>query len=306
LPFFNTPFSLFRTPFTIPLWGGWGDMLREVSLLPVAKLPWLRFQTRYGNIHPEDFHPEATLPTEEAVKDLFSRCPHLGSCEKGKISRMEKIVPRGLRKFIEIWDTGLFDPQWTWKEEDKPFLDPEKFHIAVQTHLAGLPSKKWPPEHWKNVCKGLLQRFPKGQIHIIDPQGEIFEGDGIIVHSHLTFPQAVCLIESCHFLISVDSWSKYVAGWKNLPQIVIVPDQTSDYPHLTAEVVWRHSFRGLHPSRKNKQASRCKIVGMEASSPKGKITYTFGSMAHLQVSDILHAIDTFHFPVDGTTKGNRS
>jgi hypothetical protein len=90
-------------------------------------------------------------------------------------------------------------------------------------------------------------------------------------------------VERCSLLVSVDSWSKYVAGWKNIPQLVIVPDQTPDYPQLTASAVWRHSFRGLH---KNKSLE---LLGLAPETTK-RARYTFGPMSSLRPQDVLRSL----------------
>jgi hypothetical protein len=60
-------------------------------------------------------------------------------------------------------------------------------------------------------------------------------------------------------------------GQRNIPQLVIVPDQTPNYPpQLTASAVWRYSFRGLH---KNKNL---KLLGLAPESAK-RARYTFPS-----------------------------
>jgi len=71
-------------------------------------------------------------------------------------------------------------------------------------------------------------------------------------------------------------------GWKNIPQLVIVPDQTPDYPHLAASGVWRHSFRGLH------NAKNLKLRGLAPVGAK-KARYTFGPMSALRPQDVLQS-----------------
>ena len=83
--------------------------------------------------------------------------------------------------------------------------------------------------------------------------------------------------------VLLDSWSKYVAGWRNIPQLVIVPDQTSDYPQLTASAVWRHSFRGLH---KNKNLT---LLGLAPENTK-HARYTLGPMSALRPQDVLQSL----------------
>ena len=135
------------------------------------------------------------------------------------------------------------------------------------------------------VLSGLRGGHPGSCIHVLDPVGAPLAGEGIIIQDRLTFPQAIRLVERCSVLVSVDSWSKYVAGWKNIPQLVIVPDQTPDYPQLTASAVWRHSFRGLH---KNKNLT---LFGLAPQSTK-QARYTFGPISALRPGDVLRSLPT--------------
>lgn len=96
-------------------------------------------------------------------------------------------------------------------------------------------------------------------------------------------PPIPCGSEQCSLLISVDSWSKYVAGWKRIPQVVIVPDQTPDYPQLSASAVWRYSFRGLHKEK------NLTLLGLDPTGNR-RAHYTFGAMSALRPNDILEVI----------------
>lgn len=288
---------------TIQTWGGWGDVLREVSLLPCGRIkksqsdfrprrPFfpvsaIRVPVSFSVCHlPSDLahiRSDAGAPTAEEVHNLLARCPGIRWEGVGPVARTQKILTRGLRAVIEPFHSGLFDPVFVWRTEDDLPLDPARVHIVVQTHLDGLPAKRWAVENWQAVLTGLRGRHPDACIHVLDPAGAPLSGNGIVVHARLTFPQAIHLVERCSFLVSVDSWSKYVAGWKNIPQLVIVPDQTPDYPQLTASAVWRHSFRGLH---KNKNLT---LLGLASGGTK-RAQYTFGGMNNLRPQDVLQAL----------------
>lgn len=226
---------------------------------------------------------DAGAPSEEAVKDLLGRCPGIRWKGVGPVTRTQKILTRGLRIVIEPFHPGMFDPGFVWRTEDDVPLDPSREHIVVQTHLDGLPTKRWAAEKWRTVLSGLRDRHPDACIHVLDPVGAPLAGEGIIIQDRLTLPQAIRLVERCSLLISVDSWSKYVAGWKSIPQLVIVPDQTPDYPQLTASAVWRHSFRGLH---KNKNL---KLLGLAPESMK-RARYTFGPTTALRPQDVMQSL----------------
>lgn len=167
----------------------------------------------------------------------------------------------------------LYSPGVQWKAEDQlPFpLVHGGFHIVIQTHLEGLPCKKWPVDHWRYVLREIQTLVPHAYLHVLDPAGGSLTNDRILVHDQLSFPQALRLVSAASFVVSVDSWTKYVAGWHDIPQLVIIPDQTSDYPQLTAESVWRHSFRGL------RDPSTLWLCGLAPRADGGAI-YTGGRM----------------------------
>lgn len=262
--------------------GGWGDLLREIALLPVVRLKSLGASVLY--FHPprawSRMHALAGGPDLELAKQVTNRVPVIKWSGERVITKMEKAPARVLRAVIELFHPGLFNPGFVWRTEDDVRLDPGRQHIVIQTHLEGLPTKRWPMENWRAVINEVRDRNPDACIHVLDPVGAALAGESIVVHDRLTFPQAIRLVEQCHLLISVDSWSKYVAGWKNIPQLVIVADQSSDYPQVTASTIWRHSFRGLHKN------SNLKLLGLAPESTK-QARYTFGPMIALHPQDVL-------------------
>ena len=344
---------------TIQTWGGWGDALREVSLLPCGRIrnaecgkpalerlgqrdqvgclvqgaqpcgegsrsgdqpqadpagadaedgahqpipersgvmcnglgqmrnsEWgmsLSFTVRHLPHELAGVRADAGAPSAEAVQDLLSRCPGIHWDGVGAVPQFQKYLTRGLRALIEPFHPGLFDPGFVWRAEDEVPLDTARRNIVVQTHLEGLPAKRWQLENWRAVVNGVRDRNPDACIHVLDPAGTALADESVVVQDRLTFPQAIRLVEQCSFLISVDSWSKYVAGWKNIPQLVIVPDQTPDYPQLTASSVWRYSFRGLHKNR------NLKLLGLVPDGTK-HARYTFGPMSDLQPQDVLQSL----------------
>jgi ADP-heptose:LPS heptosyltransferase len=175
----------------------------------------------------------------------------------------------------------LHDPGFRWAASDT--VSSTRRTIVVQTHLEGLPSKVWSVSHWERVVAFLQRERPGADIRILDPSGAALAATGAQIENSLTFPQAVHLVENCCFLLSVDSWSKYVAAWKRIPQLVLVPDQTADYPQLTASSVWRHSFRGV------RTAAGFSALGL-APLPCGKAEYTFGPMARLTPEAVMEAL----------------
>jgi len=276
----------------IQTWGGWGDVLREISLLPLPgpHRPRWKCCPRVGVSHlpagSAGIREDAKAPSPEAVEDLLMRCPGLIWKGMKPLSRLRKLPARVCRTFTEFLHPGLFDPGFVWRAEDALELDRTKAHIVVQTHLDGLPSKRWDITSWRDVLTELRNKVPSACLHVLDPAGSPLRGEGIIIQDKLTFPQAIRLVERSNLLISVDSWSKYVAAWNGIPQVIIVPDQTPDYPQLTASAVWRFSFRGL------RRDPRVVLIGLEPHNNRSA-DYLLRSMADLSAEQVIVATHRF-------------
>lgn len=264
----------------IQTWGGIGDVLREASLLPVSE--WHQsFGTRTKLWHnsPEGmiFHPKAQTPDPSIVQEVLKRWPTVEFSE-GRAPRGAKVICRGLRIGLELTPKGrgLFAPAWRWLPEDELPTSWSRLerNVVVQPHLLGLPSKRWGAGRWREILGRLAERLnDRCRLHVLDPGGAELVGCGAVVHDGLSLPRAIRMVSEANSLIAVDSWSKYVAGWQEIPQFIIVPDQRGDYPQLTAESVWRHSFRGLHWNPK------LRMLGLER---KPRPHYTMGTMDTLE------------------------
>lgn len=223
------------------------------------------------------FHPEALVPGKAPIHALFSRWPDV-EISQAEAPRGAKVICRGLRAGLELTakGRGLFAPAWRWLPEDElpdSWSSLER-NIVVQPHLIGLPSKRWGAERWQEILGRFSERLDGGcRLHVLDPGGAELAGCGAVVHDGLSLPQAIRMVSEADALIAVDSWSKYVAGWQRIPQFIVVPDQRGDYPQLTAESVWRHSFRGLHENPK------LRLLGLER---RPRPHYAMGTMDSLE------------------------
>lgn len=281
---------------TLQTWGGWGDVLREISLLPVdAVHAKLGVTTRmlYRPAARGEFHAEAGCPELEKLEALVGRLRSVVWGGVGMPPAYAKALARGARGLIQAFapETGLFEPNFDWKPEDDL---PASFrggckNWVLQTHLTGLPSKRWEPKNWSEVIRGIQNRFPDVQVHVLDPSGQELATASVVVHDQLTMAQAIRMVSQADRLISVDSWSKYVAAWSRIPQLIVVPDQTPDYPQLTANAVWRYSFRGLHAGKEI-----C-LLGLKPRNTSCA-DYSFGSMENLVPTEMMEAISKMDFP----------
>lgn len=217
------------------------------------------------------------MPGKAPIHALFSRWPDV-EISQAEAPRGAKVICRGLRAGLELTakGRGLFAPAWRWLPEDElpdSWSSLER-NIVVQPHLIGLPSKRWGAERWQEILGRFSERLDGGcRLHVLDPGGAELAGCGAVVHDGLSLPQAIRMVSEADALIAVDSWSKYVAGWQRIPQFIVVPDQRGDYPQLTAESVWRHSFRGLHENPK------LRLLGLER---RPRPHYAMGTMDSLE------------------------
>jgi hypothetical protein len=82
-----------RPTLTIPTWGGLGDVLREISLLPV-EFAFQRFglRTRIRHLPPGvgKFREEAACPDAEIVRNLVMRLPAYQWAGEGVSARYVK------------------------------------------------------------------------------------------------------------------------------------------------------------------------------------------------------------------------
>lgn len=272
----------------IQTWGGMGDILREISLLPVVALDrrcgW-KTGIRHRPPTPEGFHPAASCPDAEFVRDLVCRLPSCVWLGEGPSARSSKIIIRLLRQILEWFPQGdrLFAPGLQWQPEDAlpGFSSPK--NIVFQTHLEGLPSKRWPTDHWEYLLRGTQRLAPNAALHVLDPAGSALSGETATIHDRLTFPQALRLVSGASLLVSVDSWSKYAAAWHDIPQLILVPDQTSDYPQLTAPSVWKYSFRGL------RGRPGIRLYGL-TQHPSGCVQYTHGTLETFDPEAVLREV----------------
>ena len=130
-----------------------------------------------------------------------------------------------------------------WKPPSESFAkikgssdSPKK--ILLHTHLdghhgwKGATAKMWPVENWVELCKCLREKGWEVSILEWDSNSRSqllsqcpFLHDGRMSSDTETFES----FSEYQCLFSVDSWSKYVAAWYGVPQVVVVPDLRVGY-----------------------------------------------------------------------------
>jgi len=275
----------------IQTWGGIGDILRELAWVPHGALyraTGLRCPVRHLPRGGMSFHSAAVLPDGNFVGQLVARCPSLRWSGEGDCPRAWRLANRAFRQII--WFAGgrarLFPFEIRLSPAEREILP--SFGgtplIGVQTHLEGLPGKRWEIDRWAMVLRGLGRAFPDARLLLLEPSKEgipLAGSVGAIWCGDLSLFQAIRLVAGLDLLVSVDSWSKYIAASHRVPQVVIVPDQTPDYPQLTAGAVWRHSLAGVAG------LAEVRLLGIEHDAAGAR--YTLDRMADLDPGGVVLA-----------------
>lgn len=249
---------------TILSWGGIGDTLRNLALVPheaLYNIFGIRCRVVYRHWKETGALLEAEPPEPEFFKTLIDRVPSLvweGEYGEHKgYSRILNWVIRKLAKFTHGLKTPYFPFIIELTDEEKTVLpewNPAAPLIGIQTHLSGMKTKRWAIENWQTVINGLLEEQPHLRIVLIDANPQVQE---LCIHPQIShtcgwnIAQSIALVSRLNYLISIDSWTKYVAAWSRVPQLIIVPDQRDDYPSLTAEKLVSCEFDGIINNENN-------------------------------------------------------
>lgn len=277
-------------PVSILSWGGVGDTLRNISLVP-HDLLWRRFGIRsrvvYKHWRRIGSLPRANCPGPDVIESFVWRVPSLyWAGEVENHTGAGRYVNAALRAAIKLL-TGRpryfpFEIRLTDKERAALPAQTHKRRIAVQTHLSGMATKEWGLENWRRYLQMLLARFPDAEIHLFDTDPRIAELriDGRIdTTERFNIMQSIVLLERCDLLVAIDSWTKYVAAWSRIPQLIIVPDQRSEYAALTADRLIAREFAGMY-GEKNTD-----VIGLSTDARQPR--FTLGSISDLDPAELL-------------------
>jgi hypothetical protein len=275
------------SPIRIVCWGGIGDGLRALSLVPHDYI-YRQFGVRY----PVVFWKHTPLPIPWArpfFERLVRRCPSVRW--EGELPERRGIVEAGNRKIGELLkrlNGGVpryFPVDIRLSDEERRALPPatRNLTIGVQTHLEGIMrSKSWPLSRWQAFVAGLVSAYPGCRVIILDKSehaAALQMNSNVLTTVGFDIAQSIHVVESLDLLISVDSWSKYVAAWNQIPQLLLVPDQQVDYEMLSPRHLLHNELAGLYG------APNVDVIGLSADSPEPR--FTFGEMADLSAEHLL-------------------
>ncbi|MGB8355220.1 MAG: hypothetical protein WCD79_15080 [Chthoniobacteraceae bacterium] len=235
---------------TILSWGGIGDTLRNIGLVPHQYL-FQKFGIRCRVVRRPQQPGERDCPPVPIFQELVERSPTLlwtGAMDNPP--RHQRIGNRAVREIVKLLHHNTpqyfpFNFQLTEPECAMLPARPPGFQIGIQTHLSGVPSKEWGIANWQTYLRILLAESPGIFIVLIDHEervGELCFDPRISSTRGLNIAQSIAVAEQVNLMVSIDSWSKYVAASRKIPQLVIVPSQ-SEYHN--PEGLAREWFEGI-------------------------------------------------------------
>jgi ADP-heptose:LPS heptosyltransferase len=279
---------------TILCWGGIGDTLRNIGLVPHA---WIHrtfgYRCRVVHRHWREAGclPHAGAPEPEFFQELIGRIPSLEwRGESGEHRSLSRSLNRALRDVLKAINGGrprYYPYELRLSETERAALPPKPAgpSIGLQTHLHGMLTKRWAAENWRAVLERLLAAYPASHLSLLDtaPEVEALCFDPRIRHTRgLNIAQSIALCGRCDLLVSIDSWTKYVGATLRVPQVIIVPDQRAEYPGLTAEKLVREEFAGIYGMAQNT------ILGI--SGPAQRPVLDLPEIKQLAPADVFAAI----------------
>lgn len=263
---------------SIVSWGGIGDTLRNLSLVPhefLYRNLGLRPTVSYVSWRRTGAHAHALAPEAGFFQELVDRCPSLrwvGEVEKHR--GPGRMLNRALREILRCLNGGeavYFPFTLPLTESERQSLPKLTLAptIGIQTHLDGMHTKRWGVERWQQFLGHLQKEYPRLQIILLDAAFEVQQlctTENISSTCELNIYQSIAMFEYFDLVLSIDSWSKYVATWKRIPQVIIVPDQRSEYPGLSAEKLAREEFSGIWRNPRNH------IIGLSGTTRAPQLT----------------------------------
>jgi ADP-heptose:LPS heptosyltransferase len=278
-------------PISLLSWGGIGDTLRNISQVPheaIYRRTGLRSRVFYTHWTRTSFNVSTGPPDPAWFRDIVERCPSLVWC--GEVERYNGIgrwVNLALRRGIGLLSGRTryfpFVPRLSQSEHGALPPRSERRRVAVQTHLSGMRTKAWGTANWRRYLTALLSSHPAVEIFLFDADPNVSElciDERVQTTRRFNIPQSIVFLATCDLLVSIDSWTKYIAAAHDIPQVLVVPDQRTEYPDLSPDRLLRQELDGIYGR------SDTEVIGISRSaSPK----LTLPSLAQLTPDELLAA-----------------
>lgn len=215
---------------------GIGDSLLVLGRIPIELLGKVGFRFKIYYLGPES-NRTILAPFLSSIKYCVYACETPSPREHFIFGKLLSISARLKHVFKPPF--VHHDLQESEDPSAKQIKQSRQKHILLHTHLDqnlinhGLTAKLWPLSNWTSLCRLLHQNG--WTISILEWNTEMrdeilaccpFVLDGRHDNEcslYASFSQYKCVF-------SVDSWSKYVAAWYRIPQVVVLPDLRVGYP----------------------------------------------------------------------------
>ncbi len=195
---------------------------------------------------------------------------------------------------LSMRTTKIWRPPFSVKTRPKRAKVGSK-KILLHTHLdghhgwKGATAKMWPIENWVELCN---------RLHVEGWQVSVLEWDEVAcaeLHSKCPFLldarnkdllETVASFPEYDFLFSIDSWSKYVAAWFDIKQLVAAADVRNGYcgnETTTADRLAKWWFHGIIGN------PNVEVLGLERCE-NNSFVYTLDKIAYMRLDLVLEKI----------------
>jgi ADP-heptose:LPS heptosyltransferase len=231
--------------------------LRNIALVPhqeIYRRTGLKCCVFYRHWTLTHFNVSTGPPDPAWFEDIVRRCPSLTwGGEVRTYAGLGRFVNLGVRLGLRLISRSpvYFPFELRLTDEERAALPAPtgRLRVAVQTHLSGMKTKQWGVANWSRYLAALLEAEPEIEIFLFDGDERVQElclDERIRSTSRYAIAQSIVFLQSCDLLISIDSWTKYIAAAHRIPQVLVVPDQRTEYPQLTPEKLLGVELAGIY------------------------------------------------------------
>jgi hypothetical protein len=193
---------------------------------------------------------------------------------------------------LSLRTTKIWHPPFDTSQKNYNKRAPQR--ILLHTHLdghhgwKGATAKIWPIANWVELCKKL--HCEGWEISLLEWDADAFRElqsscPFLLDGRKSGFLETVQSFLDYDFLFSIDSWSKYVAIWFDLKQVVAISDLSNGYcgfESISPTQVAKWWFHGIFNQPK------VKVLGLEKNG--SSYSYTYSKLSEMTVQNAIDAI----------------
>jgi len=270
--------------------GGIGDVLQAISCYPLKVL--LRFGVR-----PKFFYLTPEHPAKPIVYNFVNEIKNLSI--EDKPSRNELYFSKKLYSLFARSKT-IYAPPFVKKNPHSKTQKVHDFKILLHTHLdghhgwKGASAKLWTVQSWVELAEkisvgtkniGILEWDDVSREELLKRIPNAVDARGA------NLMETIFNISTYSSVVSIDSWTKYVAAWFSIKQTIIVPDLRTGYcgfESYSADQVANIWFRGLINS------GNVNLIGLEKIGKSYE--YTLPSLQNIDIDSLAAVVNMSKYP----------